>query len=168
MAIQKNAVQDVNDPVIAPGEHPVGTGIGAGSMAFAGAVAGSALGPIGTATGAIVGGIAGAVVGGLAGKGIAELINPTEVEDYLQKNYSNRPYAANSSYDTYKPAYRYGYEARSRFADKKFDDVESDLRQDWEKNPSNKNLNWGSAKDAVRDSYDYTGDLYQQRLNAKN
>src|SRR6187399_496629 len=106
------------DPLTgAPGAHPVGTA--------AGAVAG------GIATGAAVGTVAGPVVGGLAGKGIAEQIDPTVEDAYWRDNYSSRPYVSGGSYDDYGPAYSYGVNSYSKYAGRKFDEVESDLSRDW-------------------------------------
>src|SRR5678815_624399 len=79
--------KDANrDPIsVAPGAHPVGTGLGAaaGGMA-AGAAAGTVAGPVGTIAGAAIG----AVVGGLAGKGVAEMFVPTAEEAYWAQNYA--------------------------------------------------------------------------------
>jgi hypothetical protein len=150
------------DPITGePGAHPVGAGVGAavggaaagvlGGMA-AGAVGGSAAGPIGTAVGAVVGGVA----GGLAGKGIAESIDPTAEDAYWRENYKNRPYyEASSSYDDYRPAYQYGWESRSKYADKTFDEVEPQLQSDWESTraPSSQ-MSWEKASPASRDAWD--------------
>src|SRR5436305_12601800 len=123
------------DPVTGePGAHPVGTGVGAAvggaaagvlGGAAAGAVSGSAAaGPVGTVVGAVVGGVA----GGLAGKGIAESIDPTAEDAYWRENYKTRPYYDSAtSYDDYRPAYQYGWEARSRYGDRTFDEIEPDL-----------------------------------------
>jgi len=60
------------------------------------------------------------------------------------------------SFDTYTPAYKYGAEAQARHAGKKFDEVEADLRTQWEKDGSGTGtgLGWDRARDAVRDSYE--------------
>src|SRR5437660_465417 len=118
------------DPITGtPGAHPVGTGIGAAGAGAAGAAIGSMAGPVGTAVGAVVG----AVAGGLAGKGVAESVNPTAEEEYWRNNYTTRPYVtAGSAYDEYAPAYRYGWESRTRYGGKRWEDVESNLRSDWE------------------------------------
>src|SRR5438270_13023208 len=99
------------DPITGePGAHPVGTGIGAvAGGAAAGAAGGAMAGPVGAAVGAVVGGVA----GGLAGKGVAESIDPSAEDAYWRENYASRPYHdQTTSYDEYRPAYRYGWEAR--------------------------------------------------------
>src|SRR6187549_3085303 len=120
---ESNTRTDANrDPITdAVGSHPVGTGLGAlAGGAAAGAAAASVAGPVGTVVGAVVG----AVAGGLAGKGVAEAIDPTVEDAYWRENYSSRPYVEpGSSYDDYAPAYQYGWESRSRFAGRSFDDA---------------------------------------------
>ena len=144
-------VDENRDPLSgAPGAHPVGVGVGATGGAAAGAAVGSAVGPVGTAVGAVVGGIA----GGLAGKGVAEQINPTLEDEYWRENYRTRPYVmAGEDYQTYAPAYRYGWEARARYGDRDFDEVESDLRGGWERSEWNAGLSWDKAKQATRDAW---------------
>src|SRR5262245_24209334 len=110
------------DPITGtPGAHPVGVGIGA---AGGGAAAGAAIGAAGGPVGAAVGAVAGAVAGGLAGKAVAEKVNPTVEDAFWRENYNKRPYVkSGTSYDRYQPAYRYGWEGRSRYAGKRFDEV---------------------------------------------
>lgn len=154
--------RDANpDPITgAPGSHPVGTGVGSASGAAAGAVAGAAIGtvagPVGQAVGALVGGVAGAIGGAAAGHAVAENIDPTVERTYWSENYQSRPYYQSSmTYDDdYAPAYQYGWEARSRYRDRDFDDVETDLRSDWERTKAKSRLSWEQAKSAVRDAWD--------------
>jgi hypothetical protein len=141
------------DPITgAPGAHPVGVGVGtAAGGAAAGAALGAAAGPAGAAAGAVVGG----VVGGLAGKGVAESINPTAEDTYWRENFHQRPYITKgASYEEYRPAYQYGWESRSRYAGKRFEDVESDLQSGWEKAKTHSKLTWDKAKQATRDAWD--------------
>jgi len=139
------------DPITkTPGAHPVGTGIGA----VGGATAGAAIGAVGGPVGAAVGLVAGAVVGGLAGKGVAEKIDPTVEDGYWKENYSKRPYVErNVAFETYQPAYRTGYEGYTRYSGRKFEEVEPDLRRDYEKSKGNSNLTWDKARSATRDAW---------------
>jgi hypothetical protein len=140
------------DPITgAPGAHPVGTGLGA---AAGGAAAGAAIGAVGGPIGAAVGIVAGAIAGGLAGKGVAEKIDPTVEDAYWKSNYNNRPYVEkNAQYETYRPAYRTGYEGYGRYQGKKFEEVETDLQRDYEKNKGASALAWEKAKPATRDAW---------------
>jgi hypothetical protein len=140
------------DPITKePGSHPVGTGAGASGGALAGAAIGGAVGgPVGAA----VGGAAGAVAGGLGGHEVAEKINPTVEDQYWRENFQSRPYVRdNATYDDFRPAYRYGWESATRFRDRKFDDVETDLARDWETRRGDSRLDWDDARDAARDAW---------------
>lgn len=147
------------DPITkTPGSHPVGVGAGATAGGLAGTLAG---GPIGTAAGIAVG----AVVGGLAGKKIAERINPTEEDAYWREAYRTQPYyAKDSSYDDYSPAYRTGYEGYARYNGKSFDDAETELRADYERNRGKSKLAWERAKDATRAAWDRARNLVEDAI----
>jgi uncharacterized protein YcfJ len=150
----KHTTRDTNpDPITgAPGSHPIGTGLGAAAGGLAaGAAAGAVAGPVGAAVGAVVG----AVAGGLGGKAIEEQIDPTAEDAYWRDNYRTRSYVASGdSYDTYRPAYEYGWESRRQHRGKRFDDVESDLAAGWQKTKANTGLGWDKAKYAARDAWD--------------
>src|SRR5688572_11398834 len=123
--------RDMNrDPISGtPGSHPVGTGLGATGGAVAGAAIGSVGGPVGMA----VGGAVGAVVGGLGGKAAGEAVNPTGEAEYWRSAYENEPYRNQAfGYEDYAPAYQLGYENRTRYAGKSFDQVENSLASEWE------------------------------------
>ena|SRR5687767_4606504 len=141
------------DPITGePGSHPVGTGAGA---AAGGLAAGAALGAVGGPIGAAVGAVAGAVAGGYGGKAAAEAIDPTAEDAYWEENYPSRPYyQSGTTYEEFRPAYRYGWETRSRYAGERFEDVESDLERDWDSNRGSSSLTWSRAKLAVRDAWD--------------
>jgi hypothetical protein len=110
---------------------------------------GSVAGPIGTGVGAVVGGVA----GGLLGKGAAEAVNPTVEEEYWRDNYSTRPYVTSGAdFETYRPAYQYGWESYARHQGRRFDEVEPELRKDWETRRDTK-LTWDRAKEATRDAW---------------
>ena len=154
-SIKRNAVDtdhDSNpDPITgAPGSHPVGTGLGAVGAGAAGAAIGSMVGPVGT----VVGAVAGAVVGGLAGKAAAESIDPTVEDTYWRENYRDRTYTSGTDYDTWQPAYRYGWESRGRYADRRFDEVEPELQKNWNTTKAKSSLGWDKARHAARDAWD--------------
>jgi hypothetical protein len=143
------------------GEHPAGGTIGAAvgtvtgalagtaTAAASGAAVGSTAGPVGAAVGAGIGG----VVGALAGKGIAQMFNPTTEDEYWRENYKDRPYVkADSDYETYRPAYLHGMEAYTRYDGRKFDEIEPQLKDEWD--VSGAMLPWGEAKGASRDAYE--------------
>lgn len=148
--------KDANRDAItgAPGAHPVGAGIGAAGGGSAGAAIGAAVGgPIGAAVGLA----AGAIAGGLAGKGAAEAVNPTAEDAYWRDNYTSQPWVErNFTYDDYQPAFRSGYESYARYhgTGKAYDDVEPELRSNWDRTRGRSRLEWERAKSASRAAWD--------------
>lgn len=143
------------DPITGqPGAHPVGTGVGAAGAGAVGAVVGGIVGgPIGAAVGTVIG----AVAGGLAGKSAAEQVNPTVEEEYWRSNYASRPYVeSNQSYEDYQPGYRTGYEGYRRYgnAGRTYDEVEPDLRSEYETQHGGAGLTWEKAKHATKDAWE--------------
>ena len=141
------------DPITkAPGSHPVGTGLGAAAGgAAAGAAAGTVAGPVGTVVGAAIG----AVAGGLVGKAAGEAVDPTIEDAFWSRQYQQEPYYEDGlSYADYAPAYRTGYEARSRFSDRDFAEVEGDLEATYERSKGPSRLDWPRAKLATRAAWD--------------
>lgn len=140
------------------GAHPVATGAGAAiGGAAAGAAAGMLGGPVGTAVGAIVGGVA----GGLAGKAIGEQIDPTVEDSYWRDEYRNRDYVSEGEdYDTYQPAYRYGWESRQDLSDRNWDEIEPQLERGWPQRQGNSNLTWDRARHAAQDAWHRIDEQY--------
>jgi hypothetical protein len=153
----KEKRKDANrDPLTGtPGAHPVGVGAGAAGGGVAGAAVGAAVGgPLGAVGGAVVG----AVAGGIAGKGAAEAVNPTAEDAYWREHFITTPYhVSGEAYDVYQPAYRHGWESYSRHNTSNhkhsFDEVEPEVRRDWENSPHAKHLTWERAKLAARDAW---------------
>jgi hypothetical protein len=153
MAVRKDREVDTNpDPITGEhGAHPVGVGLGtAVAGAAAGAAGGAVAGPAGAVAGAVIGGVAGA----FGGKAAAEAIDPTVEDTYWRGEYANRPYFDETvDYDTYAPAYRHGWESRTRYPDRTFDQAEPELRRDWEASKNASRLEWEKAKLATRDAW---------------
>jgi len=151
------------DPITdAPGSHPIETGIGA---AVAGAASGMAVGAVTGPVGAAVGAAVGAVAGGYAGKGVGELIDPTTEDNWLRDRYKTRPYyREGDTFETHAPAYRYGAEAEARYGETRYEDLEGDLENGWEKVKDRGALEWERARDAVKDGYDRCCDIRKQKL----
>lgn len=152
-----------DEPRIPTGEHPVGTAAGAVAGAVAaGAAVGTAAGPIGTAVGAAVG----AVAGGLMGKGIAEMIDPAAEDQYWRDNWQDRSYIEGGyTYDEdYSPAYRYGVDAYTRYPERRYDEVESDLSAGWTEARGESRLEWDKARHAARDAWDRVSDKIERAV----
>lgn len=162
--LTKTSVDSNPDPITGePGSHPVGAGVGA---ALTGAAAGAAGGAIGGPVGTVVGAAAGAVAGGYAGKAVEESFDPTAADAYWREEYRNRSYVdQGADYETYRPAYQYGWETRNQYADRRFEDVETDLERDWASRRGDSDLSWERAKQAVRDAWNrMTTDEAERRL----
>jgi hypothetical protein len=56
-------------------------------------------------------------------------------------------------YDIYQSAYRIGYEGYGRYTGKSYEEVETDLRRDYEKTRRTSGLDWNKAKHATRDAW---------------
>jgi uncharacterized protein (TIGR02271 family) len=148
----------------------IGAALGAGAGAAAigatqGAAIGTTIGPVGTVAGAVVGGVAGA----LAGKAVADHVDPEAEDAYWSDEYKNRPYVDKKlAYKDYAPAYRYGMEAEGKYEGAPYSDVENNLERDWNNYSTEQSsgLGWNKAKDAVRDAYDRTIQLREERLRA--
>jgi hypothetical protein len=104
--------------------------------------------------GVIVGTAAGAVAGGLGGRSAAEAVNPTLEDGYWRDAYRRRPYAASGlAYEQYRPAYKFGWEARLLYRDLRWDEVEGELAKSWHERRGSSTLTWEQARDAAHDAW---------------
>lgn len=145
---KRDLTNDKDRPVAKAGVGAVVGGVAGGVAggAAAGAAAGGMTGPVG----AVVGAAVGAAVGAIAGR----KVDPAVEDTYWRDNYSSRPYVtAGSSYDEYAPAYRYGADAYTRYPNRSFDEVESELGRDWGTARGKSSLEWEHAKHASRDAW---------------
>lgn len=81
----------------------------------------------------------------------------TDQDDYWRNQYLARPYYVNGmTYNDYQPAYRMGYEGYVRHYNtgRTFEQVEPELRQDYEHHHGSSRLAWEQAKHAVRDGWE--------------
>jgi hypothetical protein len=98
-------------------------------------------------------GAAGAVAGGLAGKAAAEAVNPAVEDAYWRENFGNRSYAAGERYERWRPAFQYGWQSYGKYRGRKFDEVEPELRRDWDQTDGARDLTWERARSASRDAW---------------
>jgi hypothetical protein len=135
-------------------QHATGAGAVAGGTAggvaggvLAGATTGGITGPVGAAIGAAIGAVAGALSG--------KAINWAAEEPRWKDDFSSRPYVGPSAlYIDYEPAYRLGYERSFKYRGAKFDDIEPELRRDWESERGESRLSWDDARHAARDAFE--------------
>lgn len=76
-------------------------------------------------------------------------------EAYWCDNCQRRPYFESSlGYEFYRPAYRFGYESADRYWAGRWDDVETDLRDEWDRYEYRGDSTWTQIKHAVRDAWE--------------
>jgi hypothetical protein len=79
----------------------------------------------------------------------------TRDRSWWQDNFRNRPYvSADRGFDYYEPGYRFGYESANRYRGKTFNEIEPNLRTDWDRFENKGQSTWENMKDAVRDAWD--------------
>ena len=91
------------------------------------------------------------------GKTEGSAFNPSVHDIYWRQAFSREPYyRPDYTYDDYAPAYRTGYEAGGRYLGhgKRFDDLESELRSNYERIKGKSRLAWEDAKQAARAAWD--------------
>ena len=110
----------------------------------------------------------GAYVGtrGMEGEAPRPFTVDTNAEEaYWRENYASRPYTREGrSFLEYKPAYKYGADAHGRYPGRSFDDVEGELRDDWDRFKGTSSLAWDEARDAARDAWQRLKDLMERAL----
>jgi uncharacterized protein (TIGR02271 family) len=78
-------------------------------------------------------------------------------DTYYRNDWQTNYASLGGTYDDYAPAYRYGYDMRrdARYQGRNWDDVESDLRSDWDtRYGSSGSSTWERMKAAVRSGWD--------------
>lgn len=144
------------DDRVKAGDNSGGQAVGTSVGGLSGAVTGAAIGTaIGGPAGAIIGGIAGLAVGAVSGSAIADLNREDEM--YWQNNFQSRPYVQQGdTYQTYADAYRFGGQTaeNEQYRGKTFDEVEADIRANYEQTPAGANLAYDRARGAINDAYE--------------
>ena len=74
------------------------------------------------------------------------------VEPQFRQHYDSTYKTSGKGYDTYKPAYEYGYAAGTTYKDRDYNSMDNDLRADYESRYGDKST-WEEVKDAVRHGY---------------
>lgn len=78
-------------------------------------------------------------------------IDPSKEDAYWQSQFDKEHYVEpGTSYDDFRSAYRTGYEGYDRYRGRNYDEVENDLKSDWERTRGNTTVAWEKAKHAVK------------------
>jgi len=73
---------------------------------------------------------------------------------YFAERFDSVDYRDDTPFEEYRPAYRYGAQARSRYRDREWDDeLENALQDQWSTSSHSANMPWDRARPAVRDAY---------------
>jgi hypothetical protein len=73
-------------------------------------------------------------------------------DSHWRESFRDRDYVdPDRDYEYYRPAFRYGWEARGRMGDVEFEKAEAELREGWD--PDTTGLSWEEASPAIRDAF---------------
>lgn len=76
-----------------------------------------------------------------------------EQQDWRKEFKQSSYFKSDTPYEQVAPAYQYGWECCKEHNGEKFQDVEPQLRADWEQNRGDSKLNWAEARMAVQDAW---------------
>jgi hypothetical protein len=78
-----------------------------------------------------------------------------EEERWWREHYAERPYVERGrDFVYYRPAYQYGFESARRHRDRRWNDMEADLRSGWDQYEHRGNSTWNDIKESVRDAWE--------------
>jgi hypothetical protein len=136
-----------------------------------GAAAGGGTGMIvGGPIGAAVGAIAGALGGWWVGHARAAADHWSDDDDaYFRQHYETLGAPADRTYDSSRPAYQLGHLASRNpdYADRKFDEIETDLRHGWTDEVRGKHGTWDSVRERVRAGYERPRESSNQSVSSR-
>lgn len=78
---------------------------------------------------------------------------------YWRNQFAKEPYyESGQQFSDFESAYQVGYQGRGRHTARSFDQVEPDLRSEWEASKGSAKVGWEKAKHAVRAAWDRVED----------
>lgn len=142
--------------------------VGESAGGFLGATSGMAVGAIAGPVGLVVGGLAGALGGWWAGKGIAAAVTNDDDAAYRSdfERRADRP--ADATYEDVRPAYLSGHLAgrNPEYADRTFEQVESDLRCGWSSDIVRHCSEWPNVRRYARAGFERARGLAPSEIDA--
>jgi|KBSSwiStaDraftv2_1062776.scaffolds.fasta_scaffold07647_2 hypothetical protein len=94
----------------------------------------------------------------MAGQSATAIVDPSVEAAYWRDNYLKRGYIDRERpYSDYEPAFRHGWESRSRADGQPFRDLEGALEQGWDAARRESTLTWTQARYAVSDAWHRAG-----------
>ena len=127
-----------------------------GAGGFIGAVSGMALGALAGPVGLVIGGLAGALGGWWTGHKVADVMQESDDHAFRAHYESSSERMADRSYEDTRPAYVAGHLAARNpdYANKPFEDVETDLRRGWNSDVAAQLGEWSTAQPYARAAYE--------------
>jgi len=90
-------------------------------------------------------------------------IDTNAEEAFWRQNFSTRPYVpAGTPFIEYRPAYRYGADAHTKYPGRTFENAESELMQAWDSFKGTSSLTWDNARHAARDAWQRVSDFIER------
>jgi hypothetical protein len=78
-------------------------------------------------------------------------IDPSKEDAYWQNQFDKEHhYAPGASYDDFRSAYKTGYEGHDRYRGRPYEEVENDLKSNWEQAKGASSIAWDQARHAVK------------------
>jgi hypothetical protein len=94
----------------------------------------------------------------MAGQSATAIVDPAVEAAYWRDNFAKRGYVdPDRPYEDYEPAFRHGWESRSRASGQPFRDLEGALEQGWDAAKGESPLSWTQARYAVSDAWHRAG-----------
>jgi hypothetical protein len=88
----------------------------------------------------------------------------TKPEINWREHHAKQAYAdKNLPFEHYAAAYRTGSEGATKYAGRKFEEIENDLTLDYEKHRAGSGLPWDQARPAVKSAWDHIGGVIAPR-----
>jgi hypothetical protein len=94
-------------------------------------------------------------------QGSPDLVDTNAEEAYWRQHFSSRSYVPEgTSFIEYRPAYRYGVDAHSRYPGKSFEQAEPELMGEWDRFKGTSSLTWEDARHAASDAWQRVSEMF--------
>jgi len=101
--------------------------------------------------------------GGAYADTLRDKIDYNAEEEYWRTNFASRPYYnEGTSFIEYKPAYRHGADAYSKYPGKTWDQTESEIANEWDRVKGTSSLTWEKAKLAARAGWERVKNAFER------
>jgi hypothetical protein len=89
-----------------------------------------------------------------------DVVDTDAEEAYWRQNFWHRPYVRKgTSFNEFRPAYRYGADAHRLHPSESFEQVEAEMRSGWDRYKGTSSLTWDDARLAAREAWQRVSDM---------